>query len=384
MRLIPSVPIASVPIALGLLLLVLALPLGRSSPVLAASPGIVISQVYGGGGNSGAQYANKFVELFNRGGSPASLDGWSVQYASATGTGNFGAKVLVLPPASVPPGGYFLVALAGGANGDPLPTPDATGTINPAASSGKLIVAATATGLDCNGGSNPCATSDLALIVDLVGYGSSNFYEGSGAVPALSNTTAALRAADGCTDTDDNAADFAVTPPAPRNSASPLSLCPGSQQTPTPSPEPTTSPTPTPSPTPSATPTPTPTPEPSDPSPAPYSFAGFFPPVASSPAVNWVKAGSAVPLRFSVGGYLGPGIIAGGAPASRAHPCGGGEVTDALDAAQSPGSSGLTYDAATGNYTFVWKTAKAWAGSCRALVLQLNDGSSHLAEFAFH
>ena len=83
----------------------------------------------------------QFVELFNRGSTPASLGGWSIQYASATGTGNFSASVTPLPEVTVPAGGYFLVQFAGGANGAPLPTPDAVGTANPAASAGKIVVA---------------------------------------------------------------------------------------------------------------------------------------------------------------------------------------------------------------------------------------------------
>ncbi len=55
----------------------------------AASSSVVISQVYGAGGNSGAAYQNDYVELFNLSGAPVSVTGWSVQYASATGTGNF-------------------------------------------------------------------------------------------------------------------------------------------------------------------------------------------------------------------------------------------------------------------------------------------------------
>lgn len=76
----------------------------------AESPDVVISQVYGSGGNSGATYRNDFVELFNRGSSLVSLSGWSVQYSSATGstwskvdlTGNLG------------PGQYYLIQLASG------------------------------------------------------------------------------------------------------------------------------------------------------------------------------------------------------------------------------------------------------------------------------
>ena len=86
-------------------------------PVKALSSSIVISQVYGGGGNSGATYTHDFIELFNRGNSSVNLSGWSVQYASATGTGNFGAnsgQLTELPPVILAPGQYFLVQESGG------------------------------------------------------------------------------------------------------------------------------------------------------------------------------------------------------------------------------------------------------------------------------
>src|SRR5262245_28757160 len=78
------------------------------------SPDLVISQVYGGGGNSGAPFNADFVELFNRGSASRSLDGLSVQYASATGTGNLGAnsgQLVVLPSITVPAGGYVLIGM---------------------------------------------------------------------------------------------------------------------------------------------------------------------------------------------------------------------------------------------------------------------------------
>jgi uncharacterized protein len=145
-----------------------------------------------------------------------------VQYASATGTGNFSATAL--PSVSLAPGQYFLVREGGGTNGVPLPTPDASGSTNMSATGGKVIVANTATSLACNGGSTPCSTAQLAQIVDLVGYDGANFFE-SAPAPTLSNTTAALRAHAGCTDTDNNAADFAAGAPAPRNTASPFGDC---------------------------------------------------------------------------------------------------------------------------------------------------------------
>ena len=109
-----------------------------------AEGGLVISQVYGGGGNSGAPFQNDFVELFNASAGPVALTGLSIQYASATGTGNFGANTglrVALPDSVLAPGQYFLIALAGGSNGVPLPPADANGTINMAGASGKVTSA---------------------------------------------------------------------------------------------------------------------------------------------------------------------------------------------------------------------------------------------------
>ena len=203
----------------------------QPSPVQAVSPDVVISQVYGGGGNSGATYTHDFIELFNRGSSTVSIAGWSVQYASVTGTGNFGAnsgQITELPSVSLAPGRYFLIQEASNAAvGAPLPTPDMTDAspINLAATGGKVALVNTTTPLGCNGGSTPCSPAALATIVDLVGYGSANFFEGSGPTPAPSNTTAVLRLNDGCVDTDNNASDFTIGAPTPRNSSSPLKPC---------------------------------------------------------------------------------------------------------------------------------------------------------------
>jgi hypothetical protein len=197
--------------------------------VISASAGwgqVVISQVYGGGGNTGATYTHDFVELFNRGSSVVSLNGLSIQYTSATGTGNFSTNVLVLPNINLNPGQYYLIQMAGGAVGDPLPVPDAIGTINMAAGAGKVVLVDGTGGLACNGGSTVCDADQLARIIDLVGYGNANFFEGSGAAPTLSNTTAAIRIDGGCTDTDNNAADFSAAAPNPRNTASTLNVCP--------------------------------------------------------------------------------------------------------------------------------------------------------------
>jgi hypothetical protein len=209
------------------LVLALFAMLALAAPASAASPEIVVSQVYGGGGNSGAPLGSDYVELFNRGSATVSLAGTSLQYASATGTGNLGAnatQLTELPAVDVAPGHYFLVQEAGPTA---LPTADFVDPtpINLAAGAGKVAFADGTASLGCNGGSAPCDDAARTRIRDLVGYGNANFFEGSGAAPAASNTTADQRANNGCQDTDDNAADFATGAPAGRTSAAPRVFC---------------------------------------------------------------------------------------------------------------------------------------------------------------
>lgn len=191
-----------------------------------ASAQVVISQVNGAGGNSGATYNKDYVELFNRGSSTQSLAGWSLQYASATGTGNFSGNVTALS-GSIPAGGYFLISLGGGATGVDLPPADISGTTAMGGSGGKVILANVATGLACNGNSAACNSTQLGQIVDLIGYGNANFYEGSAAAPTPSSTLSDFRAAGGCTDTDQNGNDFSTAAAAPRNSLTPTAQCGG-------------------------------------------------------------------------------------------------------------------------------------------------------------
>jgi uncharacterized protein len=189
---------------LGLLLCASSLAFGQGSP------DVVISQVYGGGGNAGAPIRNDFVELFNRGNTAVSLAGWSVQYSSANGT-----DWQVTPlTGTIQPRRYFLVEEAAGANtaATPLPSPDAIGSIAMSGTAAKVALVRIATALS---GAVPSNTA----VVDLVGYGSVSASEKAPA-PTLSNTTAAIRRANGCVDTDDNSADFQTGTPRPRNSAS--------------------------------------------------------------------------------------------------------------------------------------------------------------------
>lgn len=181
----------------------------QSPPPPAGS--VVVSQVYGGGGNAGATYKNDFIELYNRTISTISLAGWSVQYAAAAGS----SWQVTLLSGSIEPGKYYLVQEAAGAGGTlNLPAPDATGSIPMAATAGKVALVNNSIALSgtCPSGSN---------ISDFVGYGSANCFEGGGAAPTLSNTTAALRLSDGAQDTDNNNVDFVAGAPNPRNSHDP-------------------------------------------------------------------------------------------------------------------------------------------------------------------
>jgi hypothetical protein len=190
------------------------------------SPDIVISQLYGGGGNSGAQFTRDFVELFNRSASSVSVTGWSVQYASSSGNSWAAASL----SGTIPAGGYYLVQLAAGSGtGAALPTPDATGSMNMSGSTGKVALVSNQTLLRCGSGT---ACLPNAAIHDFVGYGGADNFEGSGAAPTQANTTAGFRAGAGCTDTDSNAADFGTAAPAPRNSASAHHVCSGGGGTP--------------------------------------------------------------------------------------------------------------------------------------------------------
>jgi Tol biopolymer transport system component len=185
------------------------------------TPLIAISQVYGGGGNSGATFRNDFIEVFNRGTTTIDLAGWSVQYASATGTTWSVTPLCSTGPCLLLPGRYFLVQENQGAGGSTdLPSPDATGTIAMTSGSGKVAIASNTSPL-----TGPCPTGPR--ILDFVGYGTTaNCFEGSTA-PAPGNATADIRKGGGCVDTQDNAVDFFVHTPEPRNSSIPANACSG-------------------------------------------------------------------------------------------------------------------------------------------------------------
>jgi DNA/RNA endonuclease G (NUC1) len=172
------------------------------------SGAVVISQVYGGGGNSGATYKNDFIELYNAGTGSVNLSTYAVQYASASGS-SWSVTAL---SGSIAPGAHYLIQEGAGTGGTQnLPTPEAVGTIAMSATAGKIALTKTQTVLTVD---NPIGTAN---VVDFVGFGTADAFEGSGAAPAPSNTAADLRANAGATDTNNNAADFATGAPTPRN-----------------------------------------------------------------------------------------------------------------------------------------------------------------------
>ena len=183
--------------------------------VNAPSSGVVISQIYGGGGNATATYKNDFVELYNGSASAVSVEGWTVQYASSAGT-SWQTTTL---HGTIGSGHYYLVQEGAGAGGTAsLPTPDASGGIAMSATTGKVALVSNGIAL-----SGACPINVNSAIVDFVGFGGANCFEGSAATATLANATAAFRNDGGRQDTNDNGADFGTpVAPTPRNSASPV------------------------------------------------------------------------------------------------------------------------------------------------------------------
>lgn len=178
--------------------------------VAEAASAVVISQVYGGGGNSGAVLKNDFIELFNHAPSAVKLDNMSVQYASSSGSA---WQMTKLPSVALLPGHYYLVqeAAQGGGTAD-LPPPDMSDTIAVSATSGKVALVSNQIAL-----SGACPSNN---ILDFVGYGASANCAETKATANLSNEKAAQRASAGCTDTGNNSSDFTVAYANPRNTAS--------------------------------------------------------------------------------------------------------------------------------------------------------------------
>ncbi len=183
----------------------------------ASEPSVVIQQIYGAGGNTGADYANDFVTLHNRGDAPVNLTHWTLQYASAEGS-NWSRAYL---DGTIAPGAYYLVELFGGAQGGySLPTPDATAGLNLHATTGKVALVSGSPALTgaCPFGPN---------VVEVVGYGSSaNCYQGSGPAPGPAAPTEGVqRSEESCGVACEAAADFTVEIAVPLHGGSSPELC---------------------------------------------------------------------------------------------------------------------------------------------------------------
>ena len=173
---------------------------------------LVISQVYGGGGNASASYKNDFVELFNPTSGPISTHGYTIQYASSAS--GF-AVAATLPDFPLQPGGYYLIGFAGGSNGATLPTPDATGTTNLNATVGKVALVLGTTAL-----------TSCAGYVDEVGYGTSTMVcAETSAATAPPNNAGSIARSNLCKGTNNNSADFVVQAANPHNSSVNAGAC---------------------------------------------------------------------------------------------------------------------------------------------------------------
>jgi hypothetical protein len=114
-----------------------------------------------------------------------------------------------------------------------------------------------------------------------------------------------------------------------------------------------------------------------------WPFTGFFAPVDNQPTLNVANAGSAIPIKFSLGGDRGLGILASGSPSSRVIACPSAAAPDQIEQTVAASNSGLKYDSPTDQYNYVWKTTKSWAGTCRELLFTFVDGTTQKASFQF-
>lgn len=190
------------------------------------APGtLIITAVYPMGGRTGAKLQHDYVEILNKSTKEQTLDGYSLQLATS-GTTAF--TVAVPLTGKIAAGGYFLVELgSGGSAGDPVADPDqpaaadapqiGESTTSSAQKAGHIALAVGTGALNCGGLGTTCPSSKVQ---DLVGWGQTSSFEGSGSAPAFTDATKALaRATNGCGDSNNNAKDFALADPAPRNSA---------------------------------------------------------------------------------------------------------------------------------------------------------------------
>jgi hypothetical protein len=118
-----------------------------------------------------------------------------------------------------------------------------------------------------------------------------------------------------------------------------------------------------------------------------YVFHGFFGVVDNAPTVNVVKAGKGIAVKFDLDGDQGLDVLAAGSPSSTRVACSAEAPRDAIEETVNATHNSLAYDPTVnppiGQYVYLWKTDKAWAGTCQRLDLTLDDGTTHSASFSF-
>lgn len=182
---------------------------GPAGAAVGTTPRVLINEVYGGGGNSGATYTNDFIELVNASSAPVDVTGWSVQYASAGGA--FSQTLTTALSGVIQPGAAYVVVEAAGTGGTTPVTGNVTGSLALSGTAGKVALVSSTTALSCAGSACPAVDQ----VVDFVGYGASaTGYAGSGPALGASNTQAVTRDAT-ITNTANNASDFAAANPTP-------------------------------------------------------------------------------------------------------------------------------------------------------------------------
>ena len=114
-----------------------------------------------------------------------------------------------------------------------------------------------------------------------------------------------------------------------------------------------------------------------------FNFSGLLQPIDPFPALNIARAGSSIPVKFSLSGNKGLDILAAGSPSSSTTPCDGNEPGTTIEETVREGEATLTYDPVSDEYKYVWRTNREWKKTCRILTVRLTDGSEHYAKFRF-
>jgi hypothetical protein len=197
---------------------------GTFTTTLASSggQGVVISQIYGGGGSPTATFNVDYIEIHNNTAIAQNIGGCKIMYGSSAGNlGSTTSNVFTFPTNTIiPSGAYLLIASSPSTGLAPLPIPaDYSMTINMAASNGKVVFGSSSMINNVLLASQPAGS-----VFDFVGYGTANESETATAT-GINATNAGFRKNNGCDDTNNNLNDFEIASPNPRNSASPIQIC---------------------------------------------------------------------------------------------------------------------------------------------------------------